>query len=186
RGDWLRMDVEPGFSHITDVGGSVASSQGIKGNKTFLKTTVEYRRYWSPGPPRGRELDAPRKVVAARLKLGNISGTSPFFEQFFVGGSDSLRGYDEDRFWGNNMFVGTLEYRHPIQKSFNAIAFVDYGGAWGGYGSVNNFAQSAKPKFQVGFGVGLSFRTPLGPIRLDLGFDQKGKSRTHFLIGTSF
>jgi outer membrane protein insertion porin family len=186
RGDWLRLDIEPGFSHITEVGGAVGQNQNILGNKSFLKTTVEYRKYWSPGPPRGRDLEAPRKVVAGRLKLGNISGTAPFFEQFFVGGSDSLRGYDEDRFWGNNAFIATLEYRHPIQKSFNAIAFVDYGGAWGGYGSVNNFTQSSKAKFQVGYGVGLSFRTPLGPIRLDLGFDQRGKSKTHFMIGTSF
>ncbi|HSI72031.1 MAG TPA: POTRA domain-containing protein [Fimbriimonas sp.] len=186
RGDWLRLDLEPGFANISKVGGALATQKQYEGRKSFLKTNFEYRRYWSPDPPRGRDLDAPRKVVAARIKLGNIAGTSPFFEQFFVGGSDSLRGYDEDRFWGNNAFIATLEYRHPVQKSFNVIGFVDYGGAWGGYGSVNNFTQSASPNFHVGYGVGLSFRTPLGPIRLDLGFDDRGKSRTHFLIGTSF
>jgi outer membrane protein insertion porin family len=110
----------------------------------------------------------------------------PFFEQYFVGGSDSVRGYDEDRFWGKQTLLGTLEYRHPLQRSFNAIAFVDYGGAWGGYGKANNFEQSNTFNMHVGYGLGLSFRTPLGPIRLDLGFDDRGKSRTHFLIGTSF
>ena len=40
--------------------------------------------------------------------------------------------------------------------------------------------------FRLGYGIGFSFRTPLGPIRLDFGFNQSGGSRTHFIIGTSF
>jgi len=38
----------------------------------------------------------------------------------------------------------------------------------------------------LGYGAGLSFRTPLGPIRIDIGFNEEGRSRTHFIIGTSF
>jgi outer membrane protein insertion porin family len=63
---------------------------------------------------------------------------------------------------------------------------VDYGGAWGGYGSVNSYTQSNSFSGNLGYGLGVSLRTPLGPIRLDVGFDKEGKSRTHFLIGTSF
>jgi outer membrane protein insertion porin family len=110
----------------------------------------------------------------------------PFFEQYFAGGADTIRGYEEDRFWGKQQLLTTLEYRHPIQKAFNVILFVDYGGAWGGYGSVNKFTQSSSPNLNLGYGIGFSFRTPLGPLRLDLGFNKEGKSRTHFLIGTSF
>ncbi|CAN5382572.1 POTRA domain-containing protein [soil metagenome] len=185
-GSWVRLDVEPGFSHITNVGGTL-QDKSILGSHSFIKNTVEYRHYWSPGQkPRGRDLEAPRTTIATRIKIGTISGKVPFFEQFFVGGADSLRGYDEDRFWGNNIATATVEFRKPIQKSFNAILFVDYGDAWGGYSGISNFSQTSKPDFHLGFGVGLSFRTPLGPIRLDLGFDEKGKSKTHFLIGTSF
>ena len=97
-----------------------------------------------------------------------------------------LYAYDEDRFWGKDMLIGTLEYRYPLQKSMNLIAFGDYGDAWGGYGSVGSFTQSSSFAGHLGYGLGLSFRTPLGPIRLDLGFDEHGKSRTHFQIGTSF
>ncbi|HQU18934.1 MAG TPA: BamA/TamA family outer membrane protein, partial [Fimbriimonadaceae bacterium] len=87
---------------------------------------------------------------------------------------------------GRNMAAATLEYRHPVKKSFNASAFVDYGGAWGGFGTVNEFTQSKSAQFKLGYGLGFSFRTPLGPIRLDFGWNQDGGSRTHFLIGTSF
>jgi outer membrane protein insertion porin family len=185
RGDWIRLDIEPGFSNITRVGGAI-QDQGSLGNHTFIRSQVEYRRYWSPDAPRELELDAPRRVVAGRMRIGTITGTVPFFEQFFMGGADGLRGYDEDRFWGKHAFLASLEYRHPIQRSFNAIAFVDYGGAWGGYGGVNNYDQTSDMRLRLGYGVGLSFRTPLGPIRLDVGFDQSGRTRTHFIIGTSF
>jgi outer membrane protein insertion porin family len=186
RGDWLQVSVEPGFANISRTGGAFGQDPSIEGRHTFFRNTFEYRRYWSPDPPRGRELDAPRRVVAGRVKLGHIAGVVPFFEQFFMGGSDSLRGYDEDRFWGRNAMLATVEYRHPIQRALNVIAFVDYGGAWGGYRGVQNFTQSSGPSFHLGFGVGASFRTPLGPIRLDVGFDQRGRTRTHFMMGTTF
>lgn len=185
RGGYARLSVEPGFSNITDVGGDTPDDS-ILGRNTFLRTTLEYRTYWSPQPSRGFKLDDPRRVFAFRVRYGQVNGDVPFFEQFFVGGSDSMRGYQEDRFWGKKMAVASFEYRHPIQKSFNAVLFADYGSAWGGYGTINDFTQSSKPKFQLGYGIGFSFRTPLGPIRLDFGFNQQGKSRTHFIIGTSF
>lgn len=186
QGDWTRLDFEPGYANINAIGGAV-KDENILGSHTFFRVNGEYRRYWSPGQkPRGLELDAPRRTIAVRIKAGTITGTVPFFEQFFVGGADSLRGYDEDRFWGKTSVLSTIEYRQPIQKSFNAILFVDYGGAWGGYPGFRGLSQSSGPNFHIGYGFGLSFRTPLGPIRLDLGFNEEGKSKTHFLIGTSF
>lgn len=185
KGDYARLLIEPGYSNITKIGGD-APDPGILGVNTFVRSNLEYRMYWSPQPPRGLKLEEPRRVIAVRLRYGKITGKVPFFEQFFVGGSDSLRGYPEDRFWGTDMAVATFEYRHPIQKAFNVILFADYGSAWGGYGGVNRFTQTGRPDFKLGFGVGFSFRTPLGPIRLDFGFNDSGGSRTHFIIGTSF
>ena len=184
RGDWFRLEVEPGFANITAVGGELQDTLGLK---NFIKSTAEYRLYWSPERPRQRnELDAPRKVIAFRARYGVISGDVPFFEQFFMGGASTIRGYDEDRFWGKQAFLTTLEYRHPIQKALAISAFVDYGGAWGGFGTVGEFTQSSSTRLKLGYGLGVSFRSPLGPLRLDIGFDDRGKSRTHFQIATSF
>lgn len=186
RGDYKSLIIEPGFAHIRSIGGAI-NDPGILGNNTFFRNTLEYRTYWSPQAPRtAKELDAPRRVVAFRVRYGAITGKVPFNEQYFMGGSDSLRGYQDDRFWGRQQFLTTLEYRHPLQKAFNAILFADYGGAWGGYGTVNNFDQSDRIKLHLGYGLGFAFKTPLGNLRLDFGFDKRGKSRTHFMIGTSF
>ena len=184
RGDWFRIEVEPGFANITKVGGDITDSLG---NKNYLKTTAEYRTYWSDQKARGRnELDAPRRVLAFRARYGVISGEVPFFEQFFMGGASTIRGYEEDRYWGKQSFLTTLEYRYPIQKALAVSAFIDYGGAWGGFGTVGEVTQSRDSRFKLGYGVGFTFRSPLGPLRLDLGFDDRGKSRTHFQIATSF
>ncbi|MEA2551913.1 MAG: outer membrane protein insertion porin family [Fimbriimonadaceae bacterium] len=183
RGSWSHAEVQPGFANITEAGGAVGNT--LLGKANFVKSYAEYRHYFSSQPPRVQLTD-PRRVLAFRVRYGDISGRTPFFEQFFAGGSDTLRGYEEDRFWGNKLLLSTLEYRLPIQKAMNVIGFVDYGGAWGGYGTVGTFSQSSAMKLHMGYGLGVSFRTPLGPIRLDFGFNENGKSRTHFLIGTSF
>ncbi len=149
--------------------------------------SAEYRAYFSSGPPRPLdELDAPRKTLAFRARVGTIVGPIPFFEQYFAGGADTVRGYDEDRYWGKNTLLTTVEYRFPIQKAFSLILFVDYGGAWGGYGSVNTFTQASGFNMHIGYGPGIAFKTPLGLIRLDLGINEHGGTRTHFQIGPSF
>lgn len=177
---------EPGYSNITKIGGNVAGFNYLLGRSNFMRTTIEYKQYWSRQLPADAPFDTPRPVLAFRARYGHVTGKVPFFEQLFVGGSDSLRGYSNQRFWGNNSVLATLEYRYPIQKSFNLVGFVDYGGAWGGYGELNDFKQTARPRLKLGYGLGVAFRTPLGPIRIDFAFNQEGGSRTHFLFGTSF
>lgn len=187
RGDYAHLSLEPGYADITKVGGQIADASVLGGN-SFFKSTLEYRRYFTKEPARTvKDLEAPRHVLAMRARLGTINGKVPFFEQYFAGGPDTLRGYPDDRFWGRNQFLLNFEYRYPLQRAFSLIPFVDYGGAWGGFGSVNDYSQSTSPNLHVGYGAGLSFKIPgLGNIRLDLGFDEQGKSRTHFQIGAPF
>lgn len=186
RGGYFRAQLEPGFANITSIGGTV-SDPSILGAHPFAKFNIDFRRYFTDQKPRKYdELNAPRRVLALRVFYGTITGKVPFFEQYFAGGSTTIRGYPEDRFWGNNTLVSNLEIRYPVQPAFSVIGFVDYGGAWGGYNGGNDFSQSRKLDLHLGYGFGFSFRTPLGPLRLDFGFDENGKTRTHFLIGTSF
>lgn len=185
-GRYVKFSLEPGYSNITKIGGNVANDTDVLGANTFVRSSVEYRQYWSKTPPPDAKLDDPRNVLAFRAKYGYIAGRVPFFEQFFVGGANSLRGYDNQRFWGNQSFLATLEYRYGLQKAFNLIGFMDYGGAWGGYGRLRDYEQFDSPRFKLGYGLGLSFRTPIGPIRIDFAFNEDGKSRTHFTFGTSF
>ncbi|HXH60191.1 MAG TPA: BamA/TamA family outer membrane protein, partial [Fimbriimonadaceae bacterium] len=178
--------VEPSYSNINKIGGSVANFQSILGPNYYLKTTLEFRKYWSKHMPADTPVTQSRPVVAFRAAYGFITGDVPFFEQNFVGGLGSVRGYQNQRFWGKQSLAGTLEYRYPIQRSFNLVGFVDYGGAWGGYPSIDTFSQTNSPAFHLGYGVGVSFRTPVGPIRIDFAFNGEGGSRTHFAFGTNF
>jgi outer membrane protein insertion porin family len=186
KGDWLRLTLQPSYADITAEGGQNTGSPNL-GSTFYGKFSVDYRSYYSKAPRRSVEnFDDPRSVLATRVLAGTIVGDPPFTDQFFVGGANGVRGYPEDRFWGNTMFMVQAELRYPIQKSFYAIAFVDYGGAWNGYPGIKDFDQTNTVTLKLGYGLGVNFRTPFGPIRLDLGFDDKGRPRTHFLIGGSF
>jgi len=187
-GQVYRVSVEPGFSNIRKIGGGVAGNTDLLGKNTFVRSSVEYKHYWSRKRKDENALlpNLNKPVIAFRAQYGIITGKPPFFEQFFAGGSETVRGYAEQRFWGKQTFLSTLELRIPIQKSFFAAVFADYGGAWGGYGSLRDFTQSNGFRLHAGYGIGIGFRTPLGPIRIDFAFDERGKNRTHFLIGSSF
>jgi len=159
----------------------------VEGVVNFQRIQVDARRYFSL---RGRRKNANdrRPTLAARLMLGTIGGTAPFFEQYFMGGAENLRGYYEDRFWGKNMFLASVEFRAPMAQALTGVIFVDVGDAWGGpYRDVKfaNFVQHRTFSPSVGVGFGIRVTTPIGPIRIDQGFGREG-GRTHFSIGHVF
>jgi len=156
-------------------------------NGPFTKTSIDERRYFSKG---GRKLtpNDKRVTLATRVKAGFASGTIPFFEQFFVGGAESLRGYREDRFYGDKMLLLSVELRKPIAQSISGVLFVDYGDAWGSpatFQKVTQLPQSNSFQGNFGFGVGMRVNTPIGHLRLDYGIGSEG-GRTHFSMGQAF
>jgi len=154
----------------------------LGGEEEFGKLTIDHRRYF----PVGKK----GQVVAVRL-LGGVSlGSPPLFESFSIGGANTLRGYDPDRWRGENMLLLNAEYRHPITDKLKAVGFVDVGDAFGGAFRtiVPGFSVSAEDhSFEphVGAGVGLRVSTPLGPIRLDFGWGTEG-NQAHFSFGHAF
>lgn len=160
---------------------------GIFGDLNYTRFGFDARRYFSPQGRRTTPKDK-RSVFALRLMYGGSAGVLPFSEQYFVGGAESLRGYNEDRFWGFNMFLASTEYRHPLAPSLTGVFFVDAGDAWGGrYQGVrlSGFNQHTGFSPSVGIGLGLRVVTPIGPIRIDEGFGREG-AHTHFSIGHAF
>lgn len=152
----------------------------------FTKSSIDLRRYFSKGGPIKPNQNK-RNVIAFRLRAGIANGTIPFFEQFFVGGGESLRGYSEDRFWGNKMLVASLEFRKPIAQAITGVVFADYGDAWDTQESVtiNDFEQSQSFQGHLGVGIGMRVQTPIGNLRLDYGIGDEG-GRTHFSMGHAF
>jgi outer membrane protein insertion porin family len=185
QGQYLALTLEPGFTNIRSAEQQFIDSGVVKlGQSSFVRASIDYRLYYSP-QGRRTQPDDRRQVFAIRAYYGAISGTVPFFEQFFIGGAETLRGYPEDRFWGKNAALLSVEFRQPIEKAFTAVFFVDIGHAWGGYPSVNDFLQRDRFRPEVGYGLGVRVRTPLGPLRIDYGIGRDG-GRTHFSVGQVF
>lgn len=180
-------------SYALELGQTDFTSQADQSANTFFsKYSVDLRRYFSKGGAR-REINESRRILAVRLMAGGLTGTVPFFEQYFVGGAETLRGYREDRFWGRNMVLLSSEYRFPVTAGLTGVGFVDIGDAWGapanyldaGSAFGENLTQHSGFEPNVGYGIGIRVRTPIGPIRLDYGFGSEG-SRAHFSLGHVF
>lgn len=152
----------------------------LGGGTQFGKLSVEHRRYHSVGDD----------VVALRLMGGTSLGSPPLFESFSVGGANTLRGYDLDRWRGESLLLANVEYRRPITDSLTAVGFVDVGNAYGGQFEtvVPGFSIPAEDQSftpHIGVGAGIRVVTPIGPIRLDMGFGEEG-SQAHFSFGHAF
>jgi len=150
----------------------------LGGNEKFTKFDVDLRRYIPLMKPE-KKGDLPKLVLAGRIVYGHSLGDLPTFEQYFIGGSDTVRGYDTDAQFGANQIYGNLELRYRVNKKFQFVAFTDAGSAYGGnalYPSLDLIAS---------VGVGIRLQTPIGPIRLDLGKGNDGV-KTSFGIGPTF
>ena len=148
-----------------------------------------------------------RLVLESRVKTGLVNEYGdnpavPIFERFFGGGSGTIRGYEErrvgprdpvsnDPIGGETTLVATLEEVMTLFKDergrsiLKGSAFLDVGDVWQ---RVGDYGES----FKAGVGVGMRVNTPIGPVRLDLGFPlneidgEKREPRFHFNISRSF
>lgn len=160
------------------------------GSRNFGKLGGDVRRYFSlQGPRKPGKLTEPKRVVAVRLLLGLANEKLPFFEQYFLGGADSLRGFQNDRFWGNKLLLFQSELRIPVGKgdTFQGVLLFDAGDSWGSIYQGQGLAQHRNFTLSSNFGLGIRLSTPIGPIRLDYAIPSGGGGgRTQFSIGPSF
>jgi outer membrane protein insertion porin family len=129
------------------------------------------------------------QTLAFNIQGGTILGDLPPYEAFLLGGSNSVRGYDEGDLGSGRSFVqATAEYRFPVFSIVGGALFFDVGSDLGSGSSVPGDPAGIREKPGSGFGYGLGVRvqSPLGPIRIDYGFTNEGDSRLHFGIGERF
>lgn len=168
------------LQHVTDTrdniynptaGGRVTLTTeiaGLGGDFNYQKYTIEDNQYLKVGHA---------QVLALRGQYGHGNGSIPESNQYKLGGQDTIRGYRDDQFRGNSMFLGTVEYRFPVVTKVQGAVFTDFGSAWDDGWGPDGFHKS--------IGVGLQIETPVGPLRLDFGHGEDG-NRTHFSVGGTF
>ncbi len=130
-------------------------------------------------------------VLARSTQFGVISRTGgrpgiPLAERLYSGGSTSIRAFPDFQagprdlatgfpLGGNAMFTNNTELRFPLYgENLGGVLFHDAGNVYSSLGDLSfRFRQRNLQNFNymvqsVGFGV--RYRTPIGPIRLDLSF----------------
>ena len=95
------------------------------------------------------------QMLSARLnaQVASQSKNMSSSDMFYIGGSNSVRGYEESFLSGSQGFNASLSWLVPLDKKriFNAFAFFDYGRVFG-----NETTQAALDQTLYSTGVGLT------------------------------
>jgi translocation and assembly module TamA len=174
--------VFPRSGYIASLEAGVAL-KGLLTDQTFFRTYGKLRRYWPVGE---RDLVLLRGEVGAVVSKGDNSSV-PASLLFRAGGTESVRGYKYQSI--GNVRDGTV---YPTR--YLATAGIEYqrwiSGAWGGavfydVGTATD-SWSEKQLFQ-GVGIGVRYRSPVGPVNVDLAYGIRNKEfNPHLSLGVAF
>lgn len=157
-------------------------SQLFFSDQDFIRSYARHQSWWPVGS---------RDVIFLRAEVGYTLASSRFGipqEYLFrAGGIQSIRGYDfksigvqegNATVGGRAMATATVEYTHWLTQQWGAAAFADIGSAADSWQNMRPF---------LGYGGGVRWRSPAGPIALDLARSHEtGTLRFHFSMAVAF
>jgi len=183
---WTRRNVDdpvfPSNGNLihAEVGFAV---KGLLTDQTFARFYVHGKQYW--------QIDK-TDLVVVRAEFGGVftGGSSsgvPASLLFRAGGSDSIRGYSYESI-GNNvggsvlptkyLATGGVEYQHWFSHEYGGAVFYDVGTASDTW---------YEKTFYQGAGVGARWRSPIGPVNLDLAYGLRNHNfRPYLTLGIAF
>jgi outer membrane protein insertion porin family len=165
---------------------------GLGGDNYFVRSVIDSTSYF-PG--------FWKTTFSIRGRLGYATGYNgeelPLYERFYVGGINTLRGLgfgeggprnENDEIIGGDMeAILNIEFIFPIslEAGLKGVIFYDYGGAF----DTDNDISDYDLRSTAGFGA--RWMSPLGPIRLEWGFNLDPKedeksNRVEFSMGGLF
>jgi len=183
----LDSDIDPraGLAINSQVSGGFSGS--LSTSRTFARLYARVTHFL-PMPQQSRLAGG---LLISRVEAGWVSAQSrqdiPGENLFRAGGTNSVRGYpylglgvpEGNAIVGGRVLgVASLEYQHPISGPWAGAVFADIGNAadsWRGF------------RVARGLGVGVRWRSPVGPINVDVAHgDQADRWRFHLSVGYSF
>ncbi|KNH10091.1 Outer membrane protein [Candidatus Burkholderia brachyanthoides] len=183
---WVRRDVDdllfPRRGNIIRAEAGFAV-KGVMSDQTFARLYTSAQQYV---PITKNDLFVFRTEFGGVLTGGALN-TVPASLLFRAGGANSVRGYSYLSI-GNNvagsilptkyMMTGSSEYQHWFTHDWGGAVFFDIGAA------ADNWSERV---FMPGVGVGARWRSPVGPVNVDLGYGLKNKSiKPYLTLGIAF
>jgi len=167
------------------------------GNMTFYRLYGQYQKYHSFS--KGNILSFNGEVGYSQAYGDN---PFPITKNYYVGGIGSVRGYSPGSLGpqyynsyiarnqptgGQSKIVSNVEYTIPVpgsgvDKTLRTFTFIDGG---------NAFGENINLVLRYSYGLGLSWISPLGPLKFSYGIPYKSQptdniQRLQFQIGTAF
>ncbi|MFN5511745.1 MAG: autotransporter assembly complex protein TamA [Burkholderiales bacterium] len=164
-----------------------AAHEGLGSERSFMRGYASVARLIPVLNVAGRE----RARLLLRAELGHVQAASrdgiPSANLFRTGGGQSVRGYaaqslglalGEATVGGRMMAVGSVEWQQAIDEHWAWAVFADLGDVadrWANW------------RAHWGLGSGLRWRTPIGPLKIDLARGlQGGRWRLYTSLGVVF
>lgn len=170
----------------------VGVSSGLWGSDDALvRSRLQARWYQEP---------AAGLVLAENVSLDHVepySGTGmvPSSQLLFAGGNNTVRGFPQDKLGpldadgnplgGSTRILANLEVRFPVYRLLNGVVFFDAGALTNGWQEVK------LSRFRCSAGAGVRVHTPVGPVRLEYGYQLQSnppldRGQFHFSLGFPF
>jgi outer membrane protein insertion porin family len=184
------------------------ASSGIGSQIDFIRSTARFTYFQpigrepKPGQPDRRTLLAlgGRAGIIHSLSGSNVVADIPIDERFFNGGNTTVRSFGErdlgphdgaNPIGGEFFTVFNVEYTFPIYGELQGAAFFDAGNLLPSSEDPFTRVTAGFDDMRYAIGLGLRYKLPIGPIRLDYGYNPDRRAGEdigafHFSFGFAF
>jgi NTE family protein len=153
----------------------VSSGKFLGADISFFKVKSQLSGFWT---------FRRRNTISSKIMWATSDLTTPFSEQFRIGGEATFYGLREGELLGRHLLLGSIEYRHLIPWNSFADFYLSFrfdgGAVW------ENAIEVATKDFINGKGVAIIFKLPIGPVSIAYGRASNGKDRVYLSAGYNF